>query len=541
MPDPLAVILQSADGGIRRQVARELIGDLVFSSIDPGGFEACSIALARQVGADFPEMRAFAHLTVVDKRTMQAVWDGRLSQPGQSNRDGPQRSIDAVGPALLADDELRSVVYHDTSLTSWVQAQKNLIGASSVSADEDTNADLDSGSLVETIPTGTVLTTNDAAVARYAVLHAARQRLLRIQATVSASQTSASYAQDIVGRGVGGAGASSDAQLATVNFNTSPSTLSAVLGTDFSTTHFAVDLRSRYTGAGVTSGSENRGRFRSVLVCGERLDTLGNATTRSATPIPMWHVVEDVVGRYLQSAFDGASAFVDQGANYGIDQLVYESPVSGRQILEDMMVLAPGYTWHGWERQASGLHSFEWVAYPTTVDVQLSSAAGFDSPATSADVYDQVEVHWQDQRGRNRTTRRSSFVAALGGLHRTGTLDLSRRMGSAAAAAAIGDLWLAAHAAPTNSGTLTVAGPVHSRTRGVIMPWEWRPGVNVQLIDTLPLPSGLYQDGISTFRVTGCRYSSSAGTVELQLDSWGSSVRRQLVALQRRLARMEQP
>ena len=115
------------------------VDDFSFRSAIPGGFASATITLHRPsiagspasgylYGADksqFDELaRLFNRVQIVDMRSAEIVWEGRIEGPRRSS-DSDTWELDCLGSAVLASDIQRPMFYIDSSIESWIQQPEN--------------------------------------------------------------------------------------------------------------------------------------------------------------------------------------------------------------------------------------------------------------------------------------------------------------------------------------------------------------------------------------------------------------------------------
>jgi hypothetical protein len=246
-------------------------------------------------------------------------------------------------------------------------------------------------------------------------------------------------------------------------------------------------------------------------------------------------VVADLLGRLLPK-FDGPNAVITSDV-FPIEQLAYPDGASAQKIFEDLMLMLPAYYWAAWESGDNGLHRFEWVPWPTDVRYEAPTHDGYDSPGSAGELYNAVSVRWRNAGGVGQTTRRTSAVAELSAadLTREFYIDLGDEVGNATNAVQVGDQFLAEHAVPLNTGSLTVSRPITDfQTGRQVMPWEIRPGHLIRVRDVMPRVDALNpngRDGVTIFRVAGVEFNAAQASATLELDTYPATVARAVANL----------
>lgn len=250
-------------------------------------------------------------------------------------------------------------------------------------------------------------------------------------------------------------------------------------------------------------------------------------------------VISDILGTPgWVSLVDAPNAILAPNVN-AIPHLTYPEGVAPTRVLDDLARIEPDRYWYVGETTSTGLHRFEWAAWPTAIRYEASVADGFDSPGSTADVFNRVLVRYTDAGGVLRTVTRTSTVPNLEavGIVRATVLNLPEGTANTAATAEVaGDAFLAEHAFPVNGGTLRISRPILDRIRGrMVQPHEIEPGTLVRLRDgAVPGANSINsptRDGATVFRIVAMDYRLSSNTAELSLDSYARTTSQGLAAL----------
>ena len=522
---PLTVRVRSASAD--RVVTRDL-RDLSFRSVAPGGFASARLSLHRPLDLYPDDLRHFADLFVYDSRTGRTVWEGRVEDLGRSAADGGIFEVAAVGPSTHTRDRTVPLIYVDKSLERWARSRYNSKSAQTAMDEVDGMDDVPCLECVA--PEGATVTTSWTADWMYRSIRDAGQLLARIRCDWHDGSTSANFDQGIYTRT--GTGASSGA-VDTDTFSTTDGVIAAQSGdTNFASTDDIASLRmNRNTSTGTVVSDDRWCQFYNVSVRAKLLNADGTTITTGYTVnnIDPDQVVNDLLGRLL-TKYDGPNALVES-SGFDILQLAYPDGVTPAQVLEDLMVLDPAYYWAAWESdRVTGLHRFEWRAWPVTVRYEADVVDGFVSPGSASELYNAVTVRYRTYNGRSRTTTRTSTVQTLtdAGLTRTAQIDLGDELAGIENAQRAGDNFLAEHASPPNQGTLTIARPVPDRDWGrTVMPWEILPGHLIRVRGVTPNVDSLNataRDGSTVFRIVGVDFDASTAEASLELDSYPRNV-----------------
>lgn len=523
---PISVRLSSTKAD--RHVTADL-HDLSFRTVVPGGYAAASLALSRPLGLQPDEIMEYGKVVIYDRRTAATLWEGRLEDPGRSAGDnGEVYQITATGPATYAEDRTISLIYVDNGLDGW-----RVGNASIPSVDVQISED----SIKFGVAMGTTHRAGYAGLAVYHNIAYTGQELARVKVAFVPTFTSSNY-EVWLGTSIGTGGTSNLVQTQVLGSNTQTAARGGV--TPIPASHDTVRLRFVRMTTNITPTDDLITIQLYPSVLGLRKDALGNDITSGyvTETVLASDVVVDLLGRLLDR-FDGASANVTTTA-IPIDQLAYPDGASAAKVLDDLMLLEPGYYWAAWETLDSGKHRFEWVPWPTTVRYDASVVDGFDSPAATSEVYNAVSVRWRDGVGASRVVRLTQSVPELtaAGITREAFVDISDEVGSAANAAQVGNMFLGNHAVPMNQGTLTVARPIMDLQAGrSVQPWEIKPGTLIRVRNVLPRIDTLNatgRDGITVFRVAAVEFNAGSCSATLELDSYPMTVARAVAQLSKR-------
>jgi hypothetical protein len=510
---PLSVRLKSANSDV---VLVAEIRDLTFRSVIPGGFANATVTLDRPLSVAVPELSIYARMYIVDTRSGETVWEGRLEDPGRNSDDGGQTwQVTAVGPSAHARDETFAYIPIFSSLQSFEKFGGSL---SSATVGTGNDASGNDGVKVQfaggiTVPTGGYVSARDLSV----------QGAGLTLGSVTATATGGASGQWTMNLYVYGPG--SPDLVGSALLTTSPTPMHGEVGVDFAAGQYSVHLRMDRTGAPTTPDDNAWTMWTSLIVRTTLVDEEGNAVTDySDDYVVSSQLVADLVGGYLP-LYDGAYTFIAD-TTLQHTQISYPDGTTAFDVLADLMALEGNVYWAAWETvETTGKWRFEFSQWSDEVIIEAGIEDGFDSPGSAADLFNKVLVRWTDSVGRKRTTVRTSTVDVLtaAGLVRTAEISLGSEVGTAAAANAAGDAFLAAHALPSQNGRLTIARPVLDVRRGMmVQPWEVRPGgglVRVRGVDPAPNAVATGRDGSTLFRIVATSYRASDGSVELELDS----------------------
>lgn len=522
--------------------------DLVIRWTDPGGFHSCTVPLDRPLDVQPAEIRYYGQLLVTDERNARVVYDGRQEDPGRSTGpDGRVWQLTAMGGQAHTRDRTVPLFYvSPLSASDFIRAATNAPGGTVTGGDDPGGSGKDA--LVLQFPQGQGINTGSQVNARYSALARAGQKLALIgYAWDGGSNDANMLIRALVSTGGGLADIPRDEAISTAG----SAYATRVVSTNWANGRNTLDLRYYRTAGGAYTVPSDLAwvSFFDMNVTAMRYNAAGAELISPGNPVGFGgygstvlasDVVADLLGRLLNQ-YDGANAVIAT-TSYAIDRLAYLDGVTPDKVLEDLLVLEPGYTWRVWERGSSGRYRFEFVPVPAEVryeaDVTLDQ---YDSQGSADGLYNMVTVRGRDKNGQIQTVPRTSTVPALdaAGLIRQGQTDLGDELWSTANANRAGDNWLAARQFPANAGTLKISRPiVDMQTGRMVMPWEIKPGL-IRVKGIQPRPDALNatsRDGVTVFRIIAGEFRASEASVTLQLDSYANTTPRQIADLLRRPA-----
>lgn len=526
---PLVVRLRTAR--TERYITEEL-RDLTFRKVAPGGWASASFSLDRSLLDSPDEIAHFGRAHIFDGRDGRTVWDGRLEDPGRGvDDDGETWHLAAVGPSAYARDVTRPYVAIDRSYDRLIPSPgKNVlveIGADTRSAD---------GTFAYTIKADSGATMPIAVLggASYPTIAEAGQKLARFALDYVMGSGSANNGFLIRARS-GLTGVSS--LPLDVLFTTTPTSTSKVVVTDFSNGRSVLEFNLRRLNSTAVADELVWINISNMVIRALLLNADGTEKTTGYTTdtVLSSDIVKDLLGRRL-TQFDGANAEIAT-TSFGIEQFAYPDGVNDADLLNDLMLFDPAYSWEALESNDAGLHRFRWYQWPTTVRYEADVLDGYDSTGSAAELYNVVNVRWVDAGGVVRTTRRTQTIPEMDaeGIVREQTVDLGDNAATLANAQRVGDEYLAEHRYAPNAGRLTVARPILDLQRGMMVePWEIEPGSLIRVGGILPRIDALNptaRDGVTVFKMTAMDYQASAAAAQLELDSYPPTVSRALANL----------
>lgn len=432
------------------------VDDFSFRSSVPGGFASATITLHRPsiagspgsgylFGADksqFDQLaRLFNRVQIVDQRSAEIVWEGRIEGPRRSS-DSDTWELSCLGAAVVAGDIQRPMFYIDSSIESWIVKPQDWW---QFQADETTKT-IEvrwEGDLIWPGPAGSGFALFKALTwqrAQECGVHIGRYDI-----TFASSAPAGAGGQDpthlwnsISLDGFGTVGG--DGLFHATNYtqdvrhwrrvNGTPSTFAATGGWLLDDVNLIdIDMGVGATGTFgdyTTAPDKVVGRIASPHVQVLRLDRAGEPLTDPADYpgdyVTLPQVVEDVVGRFLVSGWSlGSTAghssvndpdwpfpghvrpidlYMDTSSDAAFTHLAYFDGATAEQILGDMMNAQPDAYWALWEsrwgatdqsgdRNAFG-HRFEWATWPLNWGYQATSLDGLEEQPTGENLYNYV-------------------------------------------------------------------------------------------------------------------------------------------------------
>lgn len=528
------------------------VDGLSLRSVVPGGYASATFNLQSPIDVKDPLLAAYTRCYVYDIRSGATVWEGKLQVAGRAVSDqGEVWSLTAIGPSSHTEDQTVPHVWIDRDLSRWTRDPLVAsLAASNTGSGTDPTGAITSDVLLCGFPGGSTVNTGSRAQLVYTALVGSGQTLGIIGFTWKGGKADANYqAQASTGTYPTFLESTFGANLATAaTFN------SEIVITDFPAGRDFVSIRLIRTAGGALTVADDTtwALFSNTTILGRRTtaDGSGFQTFTSSIHVQASWVIQDLLGRIL-TQYDGAGATLSAPDTYNIDQFAYPDGVTARQVLDDLMALEPNTYWAAWESTTVGFtakHRFEWRTWPTTPRYEATVVDGFDNPAPTYDLYNKVVVQYRDTRGRIQRVTRTQVVPELDGQNviRSAFIDLTDEAGTSGNATQAGDNFLAEHAKPVSGGTLTVARPIVDYVQAgaqprLVQPWEIRPGELIRLRDLEPSSlvsaSGFaVRDGQTVFRIVSTEVNED-GVATLELDRFGVSETRSLVALHRKRAR----
>ncbi|WP_193613167.1 hypothetical protein [Nocardioides lijunqiniae] len=482
MRSSLAVRIR--DGYTSRHVTRH-VKDLRFKKTAPGGHHSASMRVSLPPDT-FRDLNAADKVWIYDTSTGRTVFEGYVESPGtKKGPTGEAYELGLVGGVLLASDQSQPMVYIDRDLSPWFQYTGGAPSSQASSGSDPADDNVD-GLLVQ-FPPGQPI--SGGAVAQIGYGAVGGFPIGAIGCVTRSGKVDTGYQNQIP----------TAVPTAQIPPNTGISTVASAKVARFAgdspgllTGQSQVVLRIRRSGGSTNIADDNTWTFFSdVSVLGRRMDRYGDLLTGAAEMITVEHVradwvVEDLLGRLLTRCDPDAS--VIEAATWAIDQLAYRDGVKASQVLEDLALWEPDMLWEILESNRSGLHRFNYRAWPTTPRYEISTADGFDLTGAEIDLCNRIAVNWVDIKGQQQVTVVTAYVPELaesGRIRDAEPVTLPPGQGSEANALRIGQQVLAAKADPPTAATARVARPILDHLTGSrVKPWEIEPGYLTRVRET---------------------------------------------------------
>lgn len=527
--------------------------DLRFTSQTQMGYDECTFTLVLKAlpWAAPPALRALSTVRVLDRRTGQTVWWGRIDDPGLNSDTGSGSTwaVKASGGGHELARITKQIMYVDRDVASWRGTNKWPAGKAAV-LDGQQGFAVNTGDPEALTPTycwelpfpGNSKVTNlaSAEIVYDQPTYASGDtiRIVAVQGSNRASFVLTSIILELLVR--------NDAGTLTSIYNWTSNTpqidFSAYKGAgSWPSSGADVQFVCRWlnnSGGTITFGDNpNWHRWASLRVLGQRCNLDGSAIAPAShgwTVSPR-EIVIDLLGRHLAGVVQPGTISTDTTGV--INHAAWWKGTTLADVLDFVAQRDGGKRWWGvWAPDAGGtvprLDWTEWTGeryiVPSGFSPQL--AGGSDGLTNN------VRVIYQplpDYLGSVNVTGTVSELDAAG-LTRSITVDATDKGVLAAdQATVIGAGALTDADLTRTSGTVTVNGPILDADSGrVVQPWEIRPGATVLLSATPKQFTGDYgagsTDGSAVFRLTGTSYSVASNSTELSLDGGGRSLVRQV-------------
>jgi hypothetical protein len=508
---PLRIVVNGED------VTDEVQEGFTFSNTDPGGFEACSLPLAK----DKPQLKRGDPIRI--ECGLQTAWEGRIKEVQRSL--GAKTLIQGEGNRAILAENLMAEIFVDRDLTRWEPmplARQAIALAEKLTpgAGELTAGSVGEPSIVTAV-TGPWSAAGLPFIESWFDSHGIPLGVLYFHwernANVSAADINWEWFCELKVAGALGAG------------DTSGNLRAAGPGANYLTAttsdRVIAFLEFRYlveAGAANVSYAVN---WAKLAVYGKGFRASVYSTGRGADPVGYY---PSQIAAYAASQCPGIQVgTVEEASQYTVPHASYLTPVPIEQIISDM-AKAAGWHWGVWESRA-------YLTGSQTPRVDFRAGPGEGEPTAwcwrreceSVDVrenieslYDSAKVGYTDPGGIERSVEVSLANPALEsvGLHRQANLSLGAGTTAAAEAWGLIQLRLLADQARM-TGSVTITEPVHTMSGAPMAPWMLRAGLDRLRIPDLPCSDvwGAHND-LPITRVE-CSSSSAGLTTHVELGN----------------------
>lgn len=583
IPVPLGVRIYDHQNNVDQWVTK-WVDDLQYRSVIPGGFASASFRLhvpqhMYPVAAAWmprapriPLITLFNRVQVVDLRSGEIAWEGRIDSAARVTDDGFAWDIGCAGAMVAATDMTKPVFYADSGLESWLapDANRNISQAYSMS-----KSDSPPSLKVEFKPGGAITSGFGDPVWYHFLCFATGQFLGRFTVTYSGNLPNVSGGSSLQSRAgvyTVGSGFQEAVDATTLGADVTKSNAVGGASSFTSTSGQVVKFEINIPSGSITVPSSESGdaAFLNPLIIAMRVDRNGTLLTGTANYgtdyVTVSQVVEDVLGRFLNNAWStsganipangsvgAAGAYIDTSDTTPITDLKFPDGATAADILNQLMGVQTNAYWAIWESQNTATNGtdsqryrFEWATWPNGWGYQASSADGLDEQPDGSNMYNFVSYQYDDEFGIEHYitptflqewwafTDPSPAPVLQDRLTRGASV---KKSGVGVDAGALASEWIAEHGQEVNAGTLTVKRPIqfydagansNSGTGRMLDPWMVRPGKLIRITD-IPVQADSTSINHGTtappathagavFRVVSTDYDAADNSCRLGLD-----------------------
>lgn len=591
IPVPLGVRIYDHLNNVDMWVTR-WIDDLQYRSVIPGGFASASFRLhvpqhMYPVAAAWmprapriPLITLFNRVQVVDLRSGEIAWEGRIDSAARVTDDGFAWDIGCAGAMASATDITKPVFYADSTTDWWFtretqQSRAAVFSWSRSASPPSLNVELKVDSSWDS---GGGLTAGGVWAAYYHFLCLATGQYIGRFTVSYRSATPSSGTIKTRANVYTPATDTWEDGVDSTNLGTADTTKSNAVGaaSSFTSTQAQVidfDVLGPTTSVTLTTACPIS--YTSPVVIAMRMDRNGSNLTASANYstdyVTVPQVVEDVLGRFLNNGWssaganvpaDGsvgaAGAYIDTSNSSPITELSFPGGATAADILNKLMGVQTNAYWAIWESQNTATNGedsqryrFEWATWPNGWGYQASSADGLDEQPDGSNMYNFVFYRFQGTQFGG-VSPGGSYVpppdlqewwafedpspapVLRGRLTRAATVVTDATLPDSGGTAT---KWIAEHGQEVNAGTLTVRRPIQFYDAGansnsgagrMVDPWAIRPGKLIRITD-IPVQADSTSINHGTtappathagavFRVVSTDYDAADNSCRLGLD-----------------------
>jgi hypothetical protein len=588
IPVPLGVRIYDHASNLDMWVTR-WVDELQFRSVIPGGFASASFRLhlpqsmypvsaAWATRAErIPLVRLFNRVQVVDQRSSEIAWEGRIESAARVTDDGFAWDVGCAGGMVAATDITRPVFYIDSELTDWFYEPwlNEFVNKFNYSQEDD------QPSLKVTLDPAN--SPWQAGTSTRAYMHqlcrGTNQYLGRFSCTYMSTQPQSTNGNQMRARADVYTPSTDTLQEGVDSTTLGAATARKVnkVGTDFTSTqaqaiYFDIYDNDTVNNVSLPTSGPGSATFVNPVVVAMRMDRNGTNLTAAASYSADWvtvsQVVEDVVGRYLNGGWTfgvldnptpgsvgSANIYIDKTDTSQITNLKFKDGATAADILNQLMTVQTDAYWAIWESQNTATNDpaaqkfrFEWATWPAAPGYMVTSADGLDEQPDASNVYNFVFYQFQDRTAENLhifptqvqeywdSDDASTAPLLQNRVTRAATV---KRDGITPAATAFTNAaaWIAANGKEVNTGSVTVRRPIQFYDAGVdswsgagrmVDPWMVRPGKLIRIIDVPPqadianfnhgtnAPPSTHAGAV--FKVVATNYDTTDNSCRLELD-----------------------
>jgi hypothetical protein len=579
LPVPLGVRFYSANFSLDYWITR-YVDDFQFRSTVPGGFASATLRVQFPYDAPIPVeklTRLFTRVQIVDLRSAETVWEGRIEDPAMNSADD-MWEINVLGSSVVATDISRPICYIDSKLDGWVAINGDFWNSQTDSSKNMLRSKFPAGRIFNSGASFSLWRWDrgrrtNSIVARYAITYEGTGPVLAQEVNFSLrTRLGIETGIDVVG------------------FEELTQRHGNRVGLDFTgTSRGTVDLDVwRDAGSNYTTTATDNGiaEWTNPVVTCMRLDRNGDRILSgydAADYIRVRHVVEDVIGRFLVKGWhhgfshmtgDPADdtnwfnvpwsgqvrsddVYLNTESTHEISNLYWENGANAKEILDTMMGVQTDAYWAIWESRFGATRGstntkfrFEWATWPESWGYLVSGEDEIQQQITGEDlantmwmsyVYtdsEQRRIDWSLATNDTAPGRNASLddaqITRMFFLEKEGQLDPAVDPFIAHTTA---DALLSQYQHPLNAGSITVRRPVQFFDEGLnngsgggamVEPWLIRPGKMVRIQHELgdwDFHNFAHGDNLVSkgsvsvmYRIVSTTYNSKENSCTMELD-----------------------
>lgn len=509
----------------------------------------------------------FNRIQIVDLRTMEICWEGRIEDPARQ-MDDDTWELGCLGGMVAATDVKRPVFYIDSGLDSWMPDDA-FVGSAFEMTKDDVKHSIRLQFKNSIWPAATLFDPLN-----HNRCEQTGQYLGRFDITYDGAS---SFSQLAAVTGV----VDTEFGIEETNIDvTTLTTASTRKGNPINAVNSFTDDRAQLirlhagnnhatTSVTVTDSNPAAETFRSPRVQAQRVDRNGTpllaSTDYPQEYVTVAQVVEDVVGRFLvkvQGTFNvvfagqvrAADVYIDTSSTVQITHLEWFDGATAAEILNQLIELQPDAYWAIWETQYGATNGsggatetgfrFEWSKWPAGWGYQATSVDGMEQQPSGEGLYNTLFYGYETNNvlypsfPRVVAVRNSGHPALSYGevnratfIKREGN-SISSSDANTEALSKVGN-----YERITNAGSIRISRPIEFYDPGstsgaggsrMVDPWHIRPGKLIRITD-LPAPAkfNAFQHGSSAppieidgtvFKIVATEYSTADNTCVLELD-----------------------